>query len=192
MGLEEKFRSAAIGHEPGEPGRQLEQQREPLPRREPQQQQPDELQQQRGVSLRPQLRPNAPDGAMSMGLNRPPSRSQPVSGCDKTTPRPPGAGSPVDAGSNAPGGSWASHAQRRSQTAAATRPMRGPVAALCERRCQRNAIWKALHPLPAAAQQAGCPFFETGWKPVLQPRGRPEYFLNCLVKLLQMNHEFNN
>lgn len=39
QGVMEKVRSAAIGHEPGEPGRQLEQQREPLPRREPQQHQ---------------------------------------------------------------------------------------------------------------------------------------------------------
>jgi hypothetical protein len=53
----------------------------------------------------PQLRPTGVDApAMSMGLNRPPSRSSPVSGGDKTTTRPSGAGSPVDAGSKAPGG----------------------------------------------------------------------------------------
>lgn len=101
----EQFRSAAIGLEPGEPGRQLEQQREQLPRREPQQQQPDELQQQHRVPHSPQLRPMGMDfPSMSMGLNRPPSRSHPLAGCDKSTERPPGAGSPVDAGSKAPGG----------------------------------------------------------------------------------------
>ncbi len=53
----QSFRSAAIGNEPGEPGRQLEQQREQLPRREPQQQQPGQQQQQHRVPLAPQLRP---------------------------------------------------------------------------------------------------------------------------------------
>ena len=101
----ETMRSAAIGLEPGEPGRQLEQQREQLPRRQPQQQQPDQQQQQHRVPHCPQLRPTVPDGStMSMGLNRPPSRSHPIDRCDKITKRPPGAGSPVDAGSNAPGG----------------------------------------------------------------------------------------
>ncbi len=56
-GVMEKLRSAAIGHEPGEPGRQLEQQREQLPRREPQQQHPGEHEQQHRVSPGPQLRP---------------------------------------------------------------------------------------------------------------------------------------
>jgi hypothetical protein len=108
-GVMEKFRSAAIGLEPGEPGRQLEQQREQLPCREPQQQQPDQQQQQHRVPHCPQLRPKVPDGInMSMGLNRPPSRSRPLEGCDKTKNRPPGAGSPVDAGSNAPGGYYGS------------------------------------------------------------------------------------
>ena len=92
-GVMEKIRSAAIGHEPGEPGRQLEQQREQLPRREPQQQQPDELQQQHRVPDSPQLRPAVPERTrMSMGLNRPPSRSHPHAGCDETQNRPPGAG----------------------------------------------------------------------------------------------------
>jgi hypothetical protein len=44
LGLEEKIRSAAIGLEPGEPRRQLEQQRQQLPRSEPQQQQPGQQQ----------------------------------------------------------------------------------------------------------------------------------------------------
>ena len=101
----EPIRSAAIGLEPGEPGRQLEQQREQLPRREPQQQQPVQQQQQQRVPHCPQLRPPGMDfPATSMGLNRPPTRSPRSAGCDKTRPGPPGAGSPVDAGSNAPGG----------------------------------------------------------------------------------------
>jgi len=106
-GVMGKFRSAAIGHEPGEPGRQLEQQRDQLPRREPQQQQPDELQQQQRIPGSLQLRPMGMDfPSMSMGLNRPPSRSHPLAGCDKTTKHPPGVGRPVDAGSKAPGGDW--------------------------------------------------------------------------------------
>ncbi|MEI7911856.1 MAG: hypothetical protein WCK77_19670 [Verrucomicrobiota bacterium] len=61
--------------------------------------------QQHRVPHSSQLRPTVPDGTtMSMGLNRPPSRSHSVNECDKITSRPPGAGSPVDAGSNAPGG----------------------------------------------------------------------------------------
>ena len=101
----EEFRSAAIGLEPGEPRRQLEQQREQLPRSEPQQQQPGQQQQQQRVPPRPQLRPEGMDfSAMSMGLNRPPPRSPRSAGCDKTRPGPPGAGRPADAGSNAPGG----------------------------------------------------------------------------------------
>lgn len=60
---------------------------------------------QHRVPLCPQLRPMGLDNpAMSMGLNRPPSRSQPLAGSDKTTKRPPGAGRPADAGSKAPGG----------------------------------------------------------------------------------------
>jgi len=61
-------------------------QREQLPRREPQQQHPDEHEQQHRVPSGPQLRPQVPDGTgMSMGLNRPPSRSCQVSGYDKMT-----------------------------------------------------------------------------------------------------------
>jgi hypothetical protein len=88
LGVMEKFRSAAIGLEPGEPGRQLEQQREQLPRREPQQQQSGQHEQQHRVPHCPQLRPTVPDGTMSMGLNRPPSRSHPQAGCDKMTNTP--------------------------------------------------------------------------------------------------------
>jgi hypothetical protein len=106
LGVMEKLRSAAIGQEPGEPGRQVEQQHEPFSRREPQQQ-PDEPQQQHRVPHCPQLRPEGmefPVMTMSMGLNRLPSRSRPLAGCDKMTKRSPGAGSSVDAGSKAPGG----------------------------------------------------------------------------------------
>jgi len=78
-------------------------QREQLQRREPQQQQP-------GLPSRPQLRPRGlDDPAMSMGLNRPPSRSRRFAGCDKTTKRPPGASSPADAGLNTPGGHHLRH-----------------------------------------------------------------------------------
>jgi RNA-directed DNA polymerase len=103
----EPIRSAAIGHEPGEPGRQLEQQRDQLPRGEPQQQHAGQHQQQHGLPPCPQLRPPAPDGAglSPMGLNRPSSRSHPPAGCDKITMRPPGASSSADAGLNTPGGS---------------------------------------------------------------------------------------
>jgi RNA-directed DNA polymerase len=55
----EKDRTAAIGHEPGEPGWQLEQQREQLPRGEPQQQQPGQQEQQHRVPVGSQLRPKA-------------------------------------------------------------------------------------------------------------------------------------
>jgi hypothetical protein len=119
-----------------------EQQREQLPRREPQQQQPGQQQQQHRVPLRSQLRPMGMDfPAMSqMGLNRLPSRSHPATGRDKMTKSPPGDGRPVDAGSKAPGGPWAFHSHRRSQTAATRRTMRGTVATLCERRCQSVAV----------------------------------------------------
>jgi retron-type reverse transcriptase len=60
-GVMEKFRSAAIGHEPGEPGRQLEQQREQLPCGEPQQQQSGQHEQQHRIPDSPQLRPRRMD-----------------------------------------------------------------------------------------------------------------------------------
>jgi len=101
-----QFGSVAIGLQPGEPGRQLEQQRQQHPHGQPQQQQPRQQQQQCGVPLCPQLRPSAPDGAGESvtGLNRPPSRSLPHRGGDKTRQGPSGASSPGDAGSNTPGG----------------------------------------------------------------------------------------
>jgi hypothetical protein len=103
-----QVRSAVIGHEPGEPGRQLEQQREQLPRREPQQQQPDEHEQQHRVPGGPQLRPPGPDGSrLSEGLNRPPSCSSGAYPDDETQDPPPGAGRPAEAGSKAPGGGTA-------------------------------------------------------------------------------------
>lgn len=58
------FRSVAIGHEPGKPGRQLEQQRKELPLCQPQQEHPGQPQQQPGLPPRPQLRPNGPDGVI--------------------------------------------------------------------------------------------------------------------------------
>ena len=55
------FRSVAIGQQPCATGRQLEQQREQLPCRQPQQQQPRQPQQQQRLPPRPQLRPNRAD-----------------------------------------------------------------------------------------------------------------------------------
>ena len=98
-----RFRSVVIGHEPGEPGRQLEQQRQQLPRRKPQQQQPHELEQQHRIPGSPQLRPSGPDGLpLSKGLNRPSSRSSWQHQDDKTHQEPPGASRP--AGSKILGG----------------------------------------------------------------------------------------
>jgi retron-type reverse transcriptase len=104
-GVMEKIRSAVIGHEPGEPGRQLEQRRQQLPRREPQKQHPDEHEQQHRVPGGPQLRPQLPDGSsMSTGLNRPPSRQRSRPRGAKTKNRPPGAGSPAAEKVSAPCG----------------------------------------------------------------------------------------
>jgi len=101
-----QIRSAAIGLEPGEPGRQLEQQRDQLPRCEPQQQQSRQHEQQHRVPGGPQLRPREPDGfGVSMGLNRPSSASPPHRRGDQCNPWPSGAGSPTDVGSMPPDGS---------------------------------------------------------------------------------------
>lgn len=82
----EKNRTSAIGHEPGEPGRQLEQQREQLSRREPQQQQPGQHEQQHRVPGGSQLRPFLPDGGniRDEGLNRSPSCSPQSAGAAVT------------------------------------------------------------------------------------------------------------
>jgi RNA-directed DNA polymerase len=61
----ENHRMTAIGHEPGEPGRQLEQQRDQLPRREPQQQRPVQHEQQHRVPGCPQLRPGELDDSLT-------------------------------------------------------------------------------------------------------------------------------
>lgn len=98
--------SEAIGHEPGEPWRQLEQQREQLPRRKPQQQYPVEHEQQQRVPCGSQLRPKGMDfPSLSMGLNRPLSSSSPFACGDKMHHQPPGTSSPAVAGSKVPGGS---------------------------------------------------------------------------------------
>lgn len=60
----DEFRSAAIGLEPCEPWRRLEQQREQRPRGQSQQEQAVQPQQQQRVPLGPQLRPGSPDGAI--------------------------------------------------------------------------------------------------------------------------------
>ncbi len=103
-GVMEKIRSAAIGLEPGEPGRQLEQQRDQLPRREPQQQQSGQHQQQPWLPPGPQLRPSGVDfPAMSMGLNRPSSRSCPRCGCDKPQKSSSAVSRAVDSGTKTAG-----------------------------------------------------------------------------------------
>jgi hypothetical protein len=80
-------------------------QRDPLPRREPQQQHPDEPEQQYRVPHCPQLRPVGMDvPAESRGLNRPPSRSGLHGGSDKAHQGPPAASRPVDSGSEVAGG----------------------------------------------------------------------------------------
>jgi hypothetical protein len=58
-------------------------------------------------AFQPRGKPPLTIDAHALGFEeklRPPSRSHPVSGCDKMTNHPSGAGSPVDAGSKAPGG----------------------------------------------------------------------------------------
>jgi hypothetical protein len=93
----EKIRSVVIGYEPGEPGRQLEQQRQQLPRREPQQQ-PVQLEQQYRLPGGSQIRPPVLDGTrLSEGLNRPLSCSHPYTGRDEMNKRPPSASRPADA-----------------------------------------------------------------------------------------------
>jgi len=103
----ESIRSAAIGHEPGEPGRQLEQQRDQRARFQPQQQHPDEHEQQHRVPLGPQLRPAAPEGARESqrGLNRPPSRLSRNLRGNETINGPSGTGSSAEAVSRVPDGS---------------------------------------------------------------------------------------
>lgn len=98
-----KFRSAVIGHESGLTRRQLGQQRQQRPRRESQQQQPGQLQQQHRFPVGPQLRPAGQDcPGMSMGLNRPPSRSPECRSGDKINQVPPAVGRSAD--SKAAGG----------------------------------------------------------------------------------------
>ena len=57
-----RFRAPAIGHQPRQPRRQLEQQRDQLPLRQPQQERPGQPQQQPRLPPRPQLTPIGPDG----------------------------------------------------------------------------------------------------------------------------------
>jgi formylglycine-generating enzyme required for sulfatase activity len=66
-------RALAIGLEPRQSRRQLEQRRADLPLGQPQQEQPGQPQQQRRLPPGPQLKPTAPDGVK--GLNRPCSSS---------------------------------------------------------------------------------------------------------------------
>jgi len=103
--------SAAIGHEPGEPGRQLEQQRDQRALLAPQQQHPDEHEQQHRVPHRPQLRPATPDGGSGnkRGLNRPPSRLSRNLRDNKTNDGPSGTGSSAEAVSRVPDGPEFTH-----------------------------------------------------------------------------------
>jgi hypothetical protein len=98
------FRSAAIGHEPGDPGRQLEQQRDQLPRVEPQQQQPDQRQQQQQhrVPPGPQLRP-MPDGVIRRHQGTEPAAVLIPHRRDKTTNASPRVSRAVDSVSKARG-----------------------------------------------------------------------------------------
>jgi hypothetical protein len=67
-----KMRSTAIGLVPGDPGRELEQQRGELRGCQPQQQQPGEPQQQQRLPGGPQLRPQSQAcGSVTEELNRP-------------------------------------------------------------------------------------------------------------------------
>ena len=55
-------RIPAIGHQPRQPRRQLEQRRRQLPFRQPQQERPGQPQEQPGLPPRPQLMPGGPEG----------------------------------------------------------------------------------------------------------------------------------
>ena len=102
----EKNWALAIGLQSCATGRQLEQQRQQLPRCEPQQQQPGQLQQQQRFPGCPQLRPGLqPDRAVvSMGLNRSVPGSRRTLRRDEVPNAPLGASSTVDTVSNAPSG----------------------------------------------------------------------------------------
>jgi hypothetical protein len=90
-----KLWSEAIGHQSGKPARQLEQHHV--------------HHEQQRHSCCPQVRPLGMDfQARSKGLNRPLSGSSPCAGDDKMPHEPPCAGSPAEAGSNAPSGSQVS------------------------------------------------------------------------------------
>lgn len=106
------IRSVIIGFEPGEPWRQLEQQRDQHSLCEPQQQHPDEPQQQPGLSCGPQLRPVAmEDGVMrqvntdvNRGLNRSSSRCPVNYSGHKINLSPSGTSSSIVIESKVPGG----------------------------------------------------------------------------------------
>jgi len=108
----QRFGVAAIGLEPCQSGRQLEQQRDQLPDGEPQQQQqPDEQQQQPRVPLGPA--PSSSERRTAFRLTRPLSRPAPRTERGQTET----ANRPVQVGKRsfpkAPGGLWASEAPLR-------------------------------------------------------------------------------
>jgi hypothetical protein len=96
--------STVIGHEPGDPWRELEQQRGELRGGEPEQQQPDQQQQQQRVPAGSELRPAPSEsGGAAVELNRPSSGSR-AGGRDKRRSGPSGAGSSAAAEAKVPGG----------------------------------------------------------------------------------------
>lgn len=100
--------SSAIGHEPGEPGRLLEQQRQELPLREPQQEQPGQPEQQR-LPPRPQLRPRPPNGEIRYPTGTEPAADPIPKSRDETHPTPTRASRLVDAKSKTRVGVTFSH-----------------------------------------------------------------------------------
>lgn len=78
--------SSAIGHEPGEPGRLLEQQCHQQPLREPQQEQPGQPEQQQRLPPGPQLRPRPPNGEIRCSTGTEPAADPLPGDRDKTNP----------------------------------------------------------------------------------------------------------
>jgi RNA-directed DNA polymerase len=99
-----RLRSTAIGREPRESWRELEQHREQLHRGQPEQQHPDQQQHEQRVPCRLKLRPCPPAmGSMERGLNRPSSGSR-VSARVESECSPSGIGSVMDLHAKVPDG----------------------------------------------------------------------------------------
>jgi len=80
--------SSAIGHEPGEPGRLLEQQRQEHPLCEPQQEHPGQPEQQQRLPPRPQLRPRPPNGEIRSSKGTEPAADPLPGNRDEIPPAP--------------------------------------------------------------------------------------------------------